>query len=69
MAKQRITAALVEAMAPGKVVFDSEVRGFMVRHRGGVPRYALKTRINEPVEKSRFQPNGSGVILTAKAAG
>ena len=23
----------------------------------------------QPVEKSRFQPNGSGVLLTAKAAG
>ncbi len=45
MATKRITAALVEAMKPSEVVFDDTVRGFMVRHRGGSPRYALKTRI------------------------
>ncbi len=45
MATNRITTALVEGLAPGEVVFDTEVRGFMVRHRGGVPRYALKTRV------------------------
>lgn len=45
MATKRITGALVEAMEPGQVAFDDTVRGFMVHHRGGSPRYALKTRI------------------------
>ena len=45
MATKRITGALVEAMEPGQVVFDDTVRGFMVRHRAGSPRDALKTRI------------------------
>lgn len=45
MATKRITAALVEGMKPGEVVFDTDVRGFMVRHRGGAARYAVKTRI------------------------
>jgi len=45
MAIKRITAAVVEASKPGDVVFDDDVRGFMVRHRGGAPHYAVKTRI------------------------
>ncbi|HTU54983.1 MAG TPA: tyrosine-type recombinase/integrase [Acetobacteraceae bacterium] len=45
MAKRRITADVVKGLTPGAVVFDTEVRGFMVRHRGGSAIYALKTRI------------------------
>jgi integrase len=42
---QRITAAVVEGLAAHETVFDNEVRGFMVRRRGGEPHYSLKTRI------------------------
>jgi integrase len=45
MATKRITAALVDAMKPGDTVFDDDVRGFMVRHRGRSPQYAVKARI------------------------
>jgi integrase len=36
---------MVEGLAAQETVFDSEVRGFLVRRRGGHPHYALKTRI------------------------
>jgi integrase len=36
---------VVEGLAAQETVFDNEVRGFMVRRRGGHPHYALKTRI------------------------
>jgi integrase len=42
---QRITAAVVEGLAATQTVYDNEVRGFMVRRRGGDAHYALKTRI------------------------
>jgi integrase len=45
MVKQRITEDAVKGLAPGAVIFDTEVRGFMVRHRGGSPVYGIKTRI------------------------
>jgi integrase len=45
MAKKRITAAVVDAMAPGDVVFDDDVTGFMARHRGRGVHYSLKSRI------------------------
>jgi len=45
MAKKRITTDLVEALKPGDVVFDTQVRGFFVRYRGGVARYGLKAII------------------------
>jgi integrase len=45
MATKRIDAELVSAMKPGETVFDDTVRGFMVRHRGGGARYAVKTLI------------------------
>ncbi len=43
----RITSAVVDAMKPGDVIFDTEVRGLFIRHRaeGGVPHYYLKTRV------------------------
>jgi integrase len=47
MATKRITAPEVEAMNPGDVLFDTVVRGFMVRHRGEAAHYALKTRIRQ----------------------
>jgi integrase len=46
MATKRIDAELVNAIKPGETVFDNTVRGFMVRHRGGSARYAVKTLIN-----------------------
>ncbi len=47
MAVRRITPAAVEAMQPGDIIFDTEVRGLFVRRRaaGGVPHYNLKTRV------------------------
>jgi integrase len=38
----RITKRSVDALATGDVLFDSQVRGFMVRARGGAKSYALK---------------------------
>jgi integrase len=45
MATKRITAKVVDDMASGDVVFDTDVRGFLARHRGGGVHYAVKTRI------------------------
>jgi len=45
MATKKITAAAIEAIKPGETIFDTEVRGFFVRHRGGDARYGLKIRI------------------------
>jgi integrase len=45
MATKRITAAAVDAMASSTVIWDSEVRGFGVRHRARDRVYLLKTRI------------------------
>ena len=45
MATKKITTAVVDDLKVGEVVFDTEVRGFFVRHRGGDARYGLKTRI------------------------
>jgi integrase len=46
MATKRITAAIVERMASGETVWDTEVRGFGLRHRVRDQVYLLKTRIN-----------------------
>lgn len=43
---QRITKSTVERMAPGDRLWDSDVKGFGVRHQGGTPAYILKTRIH-----------------------
>ena len=45
MPTKRITAETVEGLTPGAQVFDTEVRGFGVRHRGGSAIYFVKTRI------------------------
>lgn len=45
MATKRITAAVVEGMNSGETVWDTEVRGFGVRHRARDRTYVLKTRI------------------------
>ncbi|HME23863.1 MAG TPA: tyrosine-type recombinase/integrase [Acetobacteraceae bacterium] len=45
MATKRITAAAVEGLASGAVIWDSEVRGFGIRHRARDRIYLLKTRI------------------------
>ncbi len=45
MSVRRITADLVESMKPGDQIFDSVVKGFAVRHRGGGAHYFLKTRV------------------------
>lgn len=42
---KRITADVVEAVKPGEVVWDSEVRGFGVRRQSRASVYVLKTRI------------------------
>ena len=42
---KRITADVVEAVKPGEVVWDSEVRGFGVRRQSRDTVYVLKTRI------------------------
>ncbi len=46
MAKRHITADVINGLAANETVFDDEVRGFMVRRRGKVPHYAVKTRIH-----------------------
>ena len=45
MPTKRITAETVASLKPGAQVFDTEVRGFGVRHRGGSAIYFVKTRI------------------------
>jgi hypothetical protein len=45
MPTRRITAAAIEAMSSGTVLWDSEVRGFGVRYRGRDRIYLVKTRI------------------------
>lgn len=45
MARKRITAAAVDAMQPGDVIWDSEVRGFGVRYRARDRSYLVKTRV------------------------
>ena len=45
MATKRITAAAIEAMAHSATIWDTEVRGFGVRHRARDRVYLLKTRI------------------------
>jgi integrase len=45
MPMKRITAGAVEAMASGAVIWDTEVRGFGIRHRVRDRVYLLKTRI------------------------
>jgi len=37
--------AVVKRLAAHETVFDIEVRGFLVRRRGGEPHYAVKARI------------------------
>lgn len=67
MATKRITAALVQAMAPGETVFDDDVRGFMVRHRGRGPHYALKTRIRGRQVILKIGRHGSGAWSAERA--
>jgi integrase len=67
MAKARITATLVESLAPGGVVFDDTVRGFMVRHRGGAAHYALKTRIKGRQTILTIGRHGGGAWSADKA--
>lgn len=45
MATKRITAAVVESMASGVTIWDTEARGFGIRHRARDRVYLLKTRI------------------------
>src|SRR5579859_5407261 len=45
MPTKRITAAAVDAMALGTVLWDTEVRGFGVRFRARDHIYLLKTRV------------------------
>lgn len=45
MATKRLTAEIVNKMQAGEVIWDAEVRGFGVRHRGRDPHYLIKTRI------------------------
>lgn len=42
MARAKITKRKVDALKPGETVFDTELRGFMVRARGGSKVYAVK---------------------------
>ena len=42
MPMKRITAGAVEAMASGAVIWDTEVRGFGIRHRVRDRVYLLK---------------------------
>jgi hypothetical protein len=60
MASKRITATAVEGMNAGDVLFDTEVRGFMVRHRGATPVYGLKTRIKGRQIILSIGPHGRG---------
>jgi len=43
---QRITKSLVDRMTAGDRLWDSDIKGFGVRHQGGTPCYVLKTRIH-----------------------
>ena len=42
----RITKRIVDGLKPGELIWDSDVKGFGVRHRAHVKVYLLKVRIN-----------------------
>jgi integrase len=46
MANLKLTKRLVDALSPGETVFDTEVRGFGIRHRNARKIYVLKTSIH-----------------------
>ncbi|PPQ30585.1 tyrosine-type recombinase/integrase [Rhodopila globiformis] len=69
MATKRITAAVIGELKPGDVVFDDDVRGFMVRHRGGSPHYAVKTRIKGRQTILTIGRHGEGAWKADKARG
>jgi integrase len=47
MPTKRITAATLDAMEPGEILWDTEVRGFGVRYRARDRVYLVKTRIKQ----------------------
>ena len=57
---KRITAAAVDAMAPGTVLWDTEVRGFGVRYRSRDRIYLVKTRIRRRQRILTIGRNGRG---------
>ncbi len=67
MAKGRITAEKVEQLRAGDILFDTEVGGFFVRHRGGAPRYSLKTRIRGRQTILNIGRHGKGYWSAEKA--
>jgi integrase len=60
MPTKRITAAAVDAMAPGTVLWDAEVRGFGVRYRARDRIYLIKTRIKGRQRILTIGRNGRG---------
>ncbi len=67
MPTKRITAESVEGLATGAQVFDNEVRGFGVRHRGGSPIYFVKTRIKGRQHILTIGRHGQGAWSAEKA--
>lgn len=67
MTAKRITAEVVEGLAPGAQVFDVEVRGFGVRHQGGSPAYFVKTRIKGRQRVLTIGRHGAGAWSAERA--
>ncbi len=57
---KRITAAAVDAMTPGMILWDSEVRGFGIRYRSRDRIYLVKTRIKGQQRILTIGRNGRG---------
>ncbi len=60
MPSKRLTAAAVEAMSPGSVLWDNEVRGLGIRYRVRDRVYLLKTRIKGRQRILTIGRNGRG---------
>src|SRR5215472_15091074 len=60
MTTRRITAAVIEGMMPGGVIWDAEVRGFGIRYRARDRIYLLKTRIKRRQRILTIGRNGRG---------
>jgi integrase len=60
MATKRITAAVLDEMLPGDVVWDAETRGFGVRYRARDRTFIVKTRIRGVQRILTIGRHGSG---------
>jgi hypothetical protein len=59
MPVSRVTKRLVDAMKPGDLVWDSDVRGFGIRCQEGRKIYILKAQVNGRSRWFSIGPHGS----------